>query len=564
MSKKITRKQFLKCSCAALASSIVTDPFLTILDSIVKSQMRTAFGNDLARPRKWLDMRFDNAPPRFMYDLFLHNLAADRASTKFIQNPNYTYTKFQAINNRYTTGSYVTVEMKALGKSSREIWAPHLWTLNVPAVGGGTRPMSELLQNFLNVRAIDTGNPSHDGAAALHYLPLGASQSVTALSADGSSAPIAAVSYNAAYYKFRSITANSSFAINGADLAASLLSPFDPAFGSSLTVSRQRQSVVRDYLDAARAGLRADALVRHPDNVTVHKAISGARELMGSSVTALKAQWAPLLAKYQALVAAAIVMEIPGINDKPIGIAVADRKSGADGGGAYDIVGRPVLNPNVEDIITSNSYILRMAESFAVSEFILTNNLSDSITVSVGPLMNLSVLFPGAAAVAATATNFDEHQTGAMTSTLINSVHAVAHSACLLELIDKLKAAGMWAQTVINCSGEFNRIPRGNGVGSDHLYEGASLALYSGIIDGPHILGDIASNSHPQLYNGTSGVAVPQVGLATDNTRIDLGNAAATIAQLLGVRSPITAREPLVVVRGNTIFPRIPPGKIVA
>ena len=557
--KKFTRKEFLKISGTAVAGTLFGSPLSMLLESVLKGSLTSAYADGAPSPRKWVDFRFDNAPPRFVYDLFLQNQKSDKA--KFVANGNHIFTKFVELNGRYVSGVYETVEMKALGKSSREICAPHLWNQNVPASAGGVRPMADLLAHFLNIRGIDTGNPAHEGSRTLHYLPLGAQQSLTALSADGSSTPFAAVSYAVGDYAYRSLRATSPYPVGGTNLVNSLLAPFDPNFPVSVT--RANEAKVKDYLEAARNGLKADALARNQQVEAAYKAIDGARELLGASVTDLKTQWAPLLAKYSDLIARSLTTPIPGINDKPVGVAPADRKPGTvPGGGAYDIVGVPVLNDDLNSIF-NGAQITTMAEAFAISEFILLNNLSNSITVRIGEFTNLSVISKMGGTATASGSAFDEHTTGGMVSTLLNAVHSLAHSACLLELIDRLVAAGQWQNTVINCSGEFNRKPRNSGTGSDHQYNGASLALYSGIIDGPYVLGDIAADPEPTSYKGTNGAGVVQAGPALDNEKIDIASAAATIAQLLGVRSPVTARETMLLVRGDGIIPRVPPGKIV-
>jgi uncharacterized protein (DUF1501 family) len=157
---------------------------------------------------------------------------------------------------------------------------------------------------------------------------------------------------------------------------------------------------------------------------------------------------------------------------------------------------------------------------------------------------------------------FDEHFTGKMPSLLVNSYLARAHAACLLELIRQLGAKGIFKDTVINCSGEFNRSPRNNGTGSDHGFRGASLAIYSGAINGPIVIGNVAANAPDPNHSGTWGQGAGIAALG--GQALDVGHAGATIAALLRVESPLTSRRSVVDEKtDNVITPAIELGKLV-
>jgi hypothetical protein len=120
-----------------------------------------------------------------------------------------------------------------------------------------------------------------------------------------------------------------------------------------------------------------------------------------------------------------------------------------------------------------------------------------------------------------------------------------AYASCLLELIDRLKAENIWNDTVIDTAGEFNRAAKGIGTGSDHGWQGASAAIYSGAITGPIVLGNIKKETGAtSAYPGTWGYGAPVTGLPSG--QLTLGHVAATLAFLLRTQSPITAYSKII------------------
>ncbi len=72
-----------------------------------------------------------------------------------------------------------------------------------------------------------------------------------------------------------------------------------------------------------------------------------------------------------------------------------------------------------------------------------------------------------------------------MPSILCNTMHAMAISACLLELIDRLKAKGSCAETVIQITSEFGRKPRPDASGSEHGSTEQNSTLFLALLPEP-------------------------------------------------------------------------------
>jgi hypothetical protein len=120
----------------------------------------------------------------------------------------------------------------------------------------------------------------------------------------------------------------------------------------------------------------------------------------------------------------------------------------------------------------------------------------------------------------------------------------------------------LFDDTIINISGEFNRRPRLDGSGSDHNWEGGNLTMYSGSINGPHVLGNIRSSTGEASYPGTWGFAAPITELGNQN--LDLTHTTATIATMLKVPSPLTVGNSVVEENSSGIIvPTIPRGRNV-
>jgi hypothetical protein len=151
---------------------------------------------------------------------------------------------------------------------------------------------------------------------------------------------------------------------------------------------------------------------------------------------------------------------------------------------------------------------------------------------------------------------FDEHQTGAMSSLVQNVYWNVAYSACLLELIDRLKATNMFQETVIVTGSEFGRNPTFDGSGSGHGYTGGCSNIYSGALqNSPLVLGNIYSNKTQDGDDpGTWGYGAPVAELGKP---LSMGNWASTIATLLRVPSPISASISTVIDKGGVFAPTI-------
>lgn len=516
--KQFSRRELLNNFGFAIGGASFLNPAGILIESLLNGMVNSALAAEMPT-RRYLYIQQPGAPSRWMWDLFL----TPYGSAGYQQNP-MVATRFAAVDGRYTNLKYETVSRKGID-------VPWLWQDVVPAPGGGTRPMDGLLENLLSIRGMHTGNAGHVGSQALHFKPIGAKKSVTALSADDSNDPISAVNVSAVQYDFQSTKNKASVSIaGGGNLLDTLLRPFQSGASASY---KDRKGKVKAAISKAMGSLEAQARQQHPGAAAVIESRKAATQLLESGFGDLDAIWTTLVGKYSNLVSRAIRGTIPGISDLPIG-PTGTRSQ------AFQLGGGIISNPDLRTMIATGTTIPMMAEHFAIAEYILLNRLSSSVAISPRPMTGLNSAGGGDTQV------FDEHSTGGAIALFLNSCYYKAMSACLLELVARLKSANQFNETLIDVGGEFNRRARTNASGSDHLFEGASVALYSGIIHGPHVVGNIRTG--PAGGDGY-GAPVKDVGLLAPS------HVAATIAAILGVASPVTAVNALVTTQDGVIKP---------
>ncbi len=491
--------------------------------------------------KNYIFIQLPGAPSRWTFDLFL----TPYGRTNFNFNP--------MMGTRYVAsgGRYVGVEYATFNYRNTEV--PYLWKFSVPKAGGGTRPMTDLLDHLLVLRGISTDNPGHPGSMMLQFEPLGSRQSLTALTADKSERPFAAINMNTQQYSLRSLAGKSPVLAEGGsrNLIQQLMQPFITGLTPDFLAKR---AALESALGPLREALNKKATSRHGAAKAQVVNQQGARQL-GTQQEDLGAIWDALLSKYTDLAKRAIATNatntnLPGLTDLPIGTTGTRDQT-------YS------LNPNfiaergdLREMIDSETQIPNMAEYFALTEYIMTRRLSSSVALPMTDFTNLRRNDAGARATS----TFDEHNGGQMVVLLLRSLYYRALSACMLELIDKLKAEGMFADTVLHLSSEFTRNPRADKFGSDHGWQGASISLFSGLITAPLILGNITSAFGDANYPGTWGAGAPVANLGKS---LNYGHVAATIAALLGVPSPLTSDGPVVAVESSGIRALIERGKIV-
>jgi hypothetical protein len=494
------------------------------------------------RPRKFVYLTTPGAPNRWQFDLFLD---PDK-SAQFLKPPHLgTILKADA-NGKYATPEW---RLEKVGNT----WVPPLWIHDLPKNGGGTWRASQLLQNMVHIRGVDLENDGHQACQRLHQRPLGARTTMTAAPGDNSNAPFPAIALGFPGYDYESRADKSPVVLGaGGNIIANLMRP----------VSLRNEAAGVEAL-AAKAAPEANALDKaltnasvreYKDASTVVTAHGAASQLLRRQFPDFQTVWTALLTKYEDLLKRVLTTNFPGISDKPVGMAAASR------GDHYQYGQDKILSDADLRTMFKTAKFESMAAVFAASEFVLQYNLSDSIALNLGTIGGL------VNSAGATRHVVDEHFNGAVVSILVDHYMYAGVATCLLELVSRLKSLGMWGETVLEVTGEFNRAPQADGAGSDHGSKATSVAVYSGAVtNGPHIFGDLVRQSpvtaYRDRYPGTWGI-----GATFENNKpLSIGHVAASMAVLLRVPSPITAFSSLwTIAPDGSLKPRIGRGKTVA
>lgn len=530
----LSRRRFINYASSASFFGLCQSPAVALFTTILGGQSQRAWADSLGiQPRNFVDITENGAPPRWMFDVFL----TPYSSVGFNPSP-MVGTKFRSVNGRYVGVEYATVETHGIN-------APYMWSHGLPTSDGGYRPMSDLLSNLLCIQGVTTRSAGHGGSQLLNQLPLGALKSTSAMSADASNAPFAAINVNASSFTFKSTESKTAISLSPVNnMLTSLLDAFRPAGSSPFRTNRDSIHAAYDSIlpaldDLARAG--------HPGAESLILNRRAALELASTNFAALDSQWAALLAKYRSLISRAIYDPthlLAGVNDAPIG------EGGTGDPLMYQIGDQSQLNlhlaTDLRSAIDSRTTISNLAECFAFTDYVLRNRLSSSIAFGYGLLGPFVRQSDG---VARESLVNDQHGTGLYPATYFNILRHRAVAACLMELISQLTANNLFNDTVIRIGGEFTRVPRMDMRGSDHGFTGQRACLYSGAFNGPLIIGNLANDRN---LGWGSGGPISQL-----NRQLNLNDVAVTIAHCLRVPPPLTSSTSLVTVGTNGLVSNI-------
>ncbi len=542
-----TRRDLLKLSAITASSHLVFSPFEIMLDGIFSQFVAKAYAEQVGvMPGRFVYFQHYGAPLRSMYDHFA-NVNND---SHFKPNKNMA-TNYKAVGGRYSDVEYSTHNYNGFH-------IPKMWQSQLPARGNTWVPMTNALDNSMSILGLDA--PNAHTIAAGDVLRPSTEFSLLGLISDQSKLPLPALNLNGFNISFKSKTNKpyTKYVPSGsANALKKILSPFDRTATQLISSSN---TSLNNKIERAFASLQSGSNKKNSLLASLGVSRKSATELIQSGFDDLGTVWAGLHGKYQELInrSLANVGKLKGFGEYPIGNNTPATRS------SMYIVDNLVVRDLDMRNLCRDAQINEMASHFAIAEFMLTRNLSQSLVVRPENIIKTKFATQTGAASSLRGIAYDSHSIGIMPILIATAAHFYAFHSCLNEFISVLKETPsdnqktLYDSTVIHVGAEFNRKPKVTGGGSDHAGEARSSMLYSGMIDSQIVVGNTKANYSNPIWSGSYGAGdiCPELG----NIHLNPGHHISTIAKMLDLPSSPSKNNPSLVKKENgkvtAIIPR--------
>ncbi|MBX9769150.1 MAG: hypothetical protein K2X47_17880, partial [Bdellovibrionales bacterium] len=436
--KTLARRELLTLM-GLTATPFMLSPVDRLLEMISADVLDKAMAQtipQMSKTRRMISVALVGAPPRHLWDLFLK----PTANAPFNQNPGF--------GTRIRPDGTAAFDTYDFNLNGRTVTLPYIWQFPI-AAKSGWRPMTDLLPNMLSIRGIDLENDGHAPAQTKWDAPIPGGPSISGLIADTSVLPLGCIinNFGPKAASFRSPSGagytKSSTATPVPPLAL-LMAPFSlDQTGDAKKLADQSEIAIDRALDRLKYLSEKSTLGTSGAYIDLKKT----RTLMKRAVGGLDAEWARLLGKYQDLLIRSIrpnaAVSIPGITTA---LGGSDRGSNAyrltpDGLSTYRIG-----NANLGTLM-NEATVAEMAEQFALTEYVMMNDLADASYMQMVRFHNVRVENAALETTPNTvipapfmaAIHFDAHEVGVVPATITFSMFFRALSSCMLELMDTLK-----------------------------------------------------------------------------------------------------------------------------
>lgn len=538
-------------------SPLFLDAFLTTLMNDFCTRAM-AESNAQSTARNYINVMMPGAPMRYMFDHWLKTGSSD-GELQFnpMTSNSYTYSgnNISGVGIKYHTYNGMMV--------------PHLFSQNVQ-LSGGPSSISALLDNMLVIRGYGTGVDGHTANSMKQMAPLGGVPSLTGLVADNSSKIFEAVQAPARG-QFTSFISQKGKAVNVLpinDPLKTLLVGFGKPSTQEARSLKERNA---DAFDRAKRTLASRGAESNAASKILNSSLSNAESLMKKGIGNLDAYMQEALPRYQKVVTDAVrTINIDSISVNPVVTNSSSENRfnwGMQSGNIY-LVGPDY---DLRNALT-NTFIGVYAEGLAMAEYVINENLAQSVEIMASSLYNFFVpRFESASDynTVVPAANLelilDMHATGSHTNVFAFNAYYRGITAGILELISKLKAKNTFNNTLIQFTSDFGRITRSNSTGSDHGFNQMITSAISGAFSGgPYVVGNISRTGLNGDYAGTQGLGASIKDYNQKGRPTPLAPAS-TVAELLAVEHNPYANlaSPLVKIKNGKLDYTFGKGAIV-
>lgn len=574
---KLNRRNLIKKLSQLSASGLMANPATRFFNSLIYNNLNT--DQKAAGIRNYLQINLYGAPCRFGFD----HLLKPYDENEFVPYK-YVANRVKAQNDKNPHDiefEYNTVKMNGLN-------VPPQWKQMLPTSSGTLRPLSDLFSNALMIRGCKLDFSGHPLNAMQQIAPVPGDLSLNGVVADASSALFSSISVgnNPVSRSFKSEgSLLTEIPYTEKNYAEYLLKPF---------VLKQKDR----FYEISELENDFDRIAAfYPQKMKNMKDVKKKSvQNMRDNVDKYLAEYSALVAKYRSLINKAFETNTVNFNVlcPQLPLSIKGKSSLKEVLGPFTLLEKLYLEKEAYNFVKSGK-LNYWAEEFALAEFLLVNNLSQSILISA-PSPDIGYLVEGCTAsdkvslehldlsydedsdlttvdFKKNSENFsdgkrktikdmpeyigmDTHSTGLVYEIMGNDIFFRTLSTCILELIDVLKSkksgnSTLFDETVIHLASEFDRVPAKDGSGSEHNALANPTTIFSGCIKGPQVIGNIYTGSlePPEgvYYYGTLGNGAPVKELEDS---IKIGNVSSTLSTLLRVK-PILRRAPSLVAEKN-------------
>jgi len=568
----ITRRSLILSGLGFISSAY---PIAKLLEMIINSPGQDSFSRFTSQPvRNYVQFNLYGGPTRWSYDHFLKPYDQD----PFVHHPMVVSENLGENNFSYETFKHAGINI------------PSLWKNKLITTSSNEVPMTNLLNNMMTIRGVNLeGSMGHPVNCSKMVAPKIGGISLDGLIADKSTRPFGALTLgnSPVNRSFKSKHSTVSKIPGDSDnYLKYMLEPFFLKEDLSIKHSEDIDKAIEDAITTLKISEN-----EHP----LHKDLHKARKLFRESIDGLISEYDDLVEKYSKIIDKSLNSKVLGVNDKIVTTPKFPFQVNGESEllkelGKYHYRGSLLCDDDLCNILKTVEN-RKLAEEFALVEYVITHGLCSSIVIS--PQNEIGNLFDSITSMRSlplskikttydknkNQTTFssdiksyvkmtekcslDSHTIGSLANFLTSSMFFYTFSGCLNELISVIKTKNnnnenLFDETVIHVTSEFDRVPNENLDGSGHNEQAHVSTFYSGIIEGPIVLGNIYAGltkvQDPSFY-GTIGNSAPVKELG--NQKVGISNVSSTLSTLIKVK-PIVGRSPsLVEVKDGKVLPKI-------
>lgn len=477
-------------------------PYERFANSLVESFIKKAYAEDANQipSRYYVNVFFPGGPARFVFDHWMRTANSDPMMNF---NP-MVATAYTSAGGRVTGTEYKTMNYNG-------VLVPHLFSQSVNTSMGNFN-LSQFLNHMLVMRGFASGLDGHIFNLTTQMAPVGGISSMSALGADISKRPFEVVQFpnRGGYHKFDSQKGKAINVLNGETPLKTLFEGLLPSAGELQRASSLKARNIAAY-ERAQSQLKALSQMDSTGSKTLKASLENARVLLKKGVGDIDSYWTTSVNRYRNIINAAVrTTNIPGISDQAI-IPVAGNPNWV-----YNLRGsQPDLHPD-QDLRSAipGLSIGGLAENLALAEFMIRGDYASSAEVHMDAGLNGVNIRSAAGGMVSGSHEPDMHSTGSMPALLMMNCFYRGVLAGVAEFSQRLQSqrtslgTNAWEDTVMHFVGDFTRIARLDGAGSDHGFHQLGTSAISGsFANGPFVTGNILKGDANGYYGGTVGTA---------------------------------------------------------